>query len=219
MALGVAWILDGLEITIASNVGPDLTLRDTLNTNAGSVSDIAWWYLIGEVIGALFFGRFLRVRRGEPARTAGPWPPVRHGRPEEAIAQLFGAFGSHWYGHLIGTGQNRTTLFIGYVVVGAGAMIIGGIVAIFFGVNAEGKALEDVATPLGVVGKPAAAIFRSGADREGIDPIEAAAARGRLLKLQPVLAALVGDIGRLGEVRDLAALDCQVGGRAQRAER
>ncbi len=25
MALGVAWVLDGLEITIASNVGPDLT--------------------------------------------------------------------------------------------------------------------------------------------------------------------------------------------------
>jgi hypothetical protein len=24
-----------------------------------------------------------------------------------AIARLFGAFGSHWYGHLIGTGQNR----------------------------------------------------------------------------------------------------------------
>ena len=57
MALGVAWILDGLEITIASNVGPDLTLRNTLNMTAGSVSDIAWWYLIGEVIGALYFGR------------------------------------------------------------------------------------------------------------------------------------------------------------------
>ena len=28
MALGVAWILDGLEITIASNVGPDLTLHE-----------------------------------------------------------------------------------------------------------------------------------------------------------------------------------------------
>jgi hypothetical protein len=25
IALGVAWVLDGLEITIASNVGPDLT--------------------------------------------------------------------------------------------------------------------------------------------------------------------------------------------------
>src|SRR5215472_14311995 len=57
MALGVAWVLDGLEITIAANVGPDLTLSNTLNMNAGSVSDIAWWYLIGEIIGALFFGR------------------------------------------------------------------------------------------------------------------------------------------------------------------
>src|ERR1700745_1455752 len=57
MALGVAWILDGLEITIAASVGSDLTLRNTLNMSAGAVSDIAWWYLIGEVIGALFFGR------------------------------------------------------------------------------------------------------------------------------------------------------------------
>src|ERR1700677_1230891 len=57
MALGIAWILDGLEITIASNVGPDLELHSTLNMTVGSVSDIAWWYLIGEVIGALFFGR------------------------------------------------------------------------------------------------------------------------------------------------------------------
>src|ERR1700722_734354 len=56
-ALGVAWILDGLEITIASNVGPDLTLHNTLNLGAGAVADIAGWYLIGEVIGALFFGR------------------------------------------------------------------------------------------------------------------------------------------------------------------
>ena len=57
MALGVAWILDGLEITIAANVGSDLTLHNTLNMSAGAVSDIAWWYLIGEVIGALFFGQ------------------------------------------------------------------------------------------------------------------------------------------------------------------
>jgi MFS family permease len=56
MALGVAWILDGLEITIASNVGPDLTRADTLHMSAGAVSDIASWYLIGEVIGALYFG-------------------------------------------------------------------------------------------------------------------------------------------------------------------
>jgi MFS family permease len=470
IALGVAWILDGLEITIAANVGPDLTLRNTLNMNAGSVSDIAWWYLIGEVIGALFFGRlsdklgrrnlfmvtlgvyligsgltaatpagpywfiflyFTRViagmgiggeyaainsaidemipakfrgridlavngtywagaiigtivtlfllnhvapgwgwriaylvgpvlalviifvRRNLPesprwqimhgkekeaeasiaeiehdvAKTTGPLPPVDQSkeleiRPTErfgyfklievllrnyptrsilvaalmitqsflynaifftsglvleyyfhvnptdtgyyffafaagnlagpltlghlfdtvgrkkmisstyilagllliitaflfkngdlnattqticwavvfffasagasagyltasevfplevraqsiavffAIAQLFGAFGSHWYGHLIGNGSDRNTLFAGYIV-GAGAMILGGIAAIFFGVNAEGKPLEEVAKPLSVVAKPSQTIFRSGADREGIDP-------------------------------------------------
>ena len=38
------------------------------------------------------------------------------------------------------------------------------------GVNAEGKALEDVATPLSVIGKPPEAIFRAGSDRSGIDP-------------------------------------------------
>jgi hypothetical protein len=40
-ALGIAWILDGLEITIASNVGPDLTLKSTLHMSAGAVADIA----------------------------------------------------------------------------------------------------------------------------------------------------------------------------------
>jgi len=87
-----------------------------------------------------------------------------------AIAQLFGAFGSHWYGHLIGTGTDRNSLFAGYLV-GAGAMILGGVIAVFFGVDAEGKALEDIAKPLSVIGRPPEAIFRSGVDREGIDDI------------------------------------------------
>jgi MFS family permease len=86
-----------------------------------------------------------------------------------AIAQCFGAFGSAWYGHLIGTGNDRNTLFAGYVV-GAVAMMLGGLAAVFFAVNAEGKSLEDVARPLSVIGKPSEAIFRSGVDREGIDP-------------------------------------------------
>jgi MFS family permease len=86
-----------------------------------------------------------------------------------AIAQCFGAFGSHWYGHLIGDGTDRNSLFAGYLV-GAGAMILGGIVAIFFGVAAEGKALEDVARPLSVIGKPSEAIFRTGADEHVVDP-------------------------------------------------
>jgi MFS family permease len=78
-----------------------------------------------------------------------------------AIAQCFGAFGSAWYGHLIGTGQDRNTLFVGYIV-GAVAMVIGGLAAVFFGVNAEGRSLEDVATPLSVIGKPPETIFRTG---------------------------------------------------------
>ena len=78
-----------------------------------------------------------------------------------AIAQCFGAFGSAWYGHLIGTGQDRNTLFAGYVV-GAVAMILGGLTAVFFAVDAEGKSLEDVARPLSVIGKPTEAIFRAG---------------------------------------------------------
>jgi len=40
-----------------SNVGPDLTLPNTLHMSASSVADIATWYLIGEVIGALYFGQ------------------------------------------------------------------------------------------------------------------------------------------------------------------
>jgi MFS family permease len=86
-----------------------------------------------------------------------------------AIAQAFGTLGSHWYGHLIGTGHDRNTLFAGYLV-GAIAMILGGVVAIFFGVNAEGKSLEDVATPLSVIAKPAQAIFRPGHEGPAPEP-------------------------------------------------
>ncbi len=43
IALGVAWILDGLEITIASNVGPTLTQKSALHMSASGVADIATW--------------------------------------------------------------------------------------------------------------------------------------------------------------------------------
>jgi MFS family permease len=56
VALGVAWILDGLEITIASAIGPLLGDKSTLNLSSGAIGDIATWYLVGEVIGALMFG-------------------------------------------------------------------------------------------------------------------------------------------------------------------
>src|SRR6201995_3249457 len=56
-ALGVAWVLDGLEITIAANVVPNLTDPNTLHLSTSQSGSIASWYLIGEIIGALFFGR------------------------------------------------------------------------------------------------------------------------------------------------------------------
>src|ERR1700753_791764 len=57
IALGVAWVLDGLEITIAANVVPNLTDPNTLHLSTSQAGSIASWYLIGEIIGALFFGR------------------------------------------------------------------------------------------------------------------------------------------------------------------
>jgi len=78
-----------------------------------------------------------------------------------AIAQCFGFLGTHLYGHLIGTGKDPNSLYWGYLL-GAGAMILGGLVAAFLGVDAEGKSLEDVARPLSVIAKPAQAIFRTG---------------------------------------------------------
>src|SRR3954465_6259944 len=57
IALGVAWILDGLEITVASAVVDTLTEDDTLALSSTAAGLIATVYLIGEVVGALFFGR------------------------------------------------------------------------------------------------------------------------------------------------------------------
>jgi MFS family permease len=56
-ALGVAWVLDGMEITIASAIGSVLTDRRTLGLTAVEVGLTATVYLIGEVTGALVFGR------------------------------------------------------------------------------------------------------------------------------------------------------------------
>jgi hypothetical protein len=67
------------------------------------------------------------------------------------IAQSFGALGPWLYGFLIGNGQDHFKLFVGYMI-GAGVMIVGGVVEIFFGVAAERRSLEDIAQPLSAVG-------------------------------------------------------------------
>jgi MFS family permease len=57
IGLGAAWILDGLQITIASSVTGVLTQPNTLDMNSTEVGLIASVYLVGQVIGALVFGR------------------------------------------------------------------------------------------------------------------------------------------------------------------
>jgi MFS family permease len=57
IALGVAWVLDGLETTVASAMAGVLTTKQTLDMSSTAVGAIATVYLAGEVVGALFFGR------------------------------------------------------------------------------------------------------------------------------------------------------------------
>jgi MFS family permease len=67
-----------------------------------------------------------------------------------AIAQCFGAIGPVFYGWLIGNGEDPFKLFIGYLI-GAAVMIVGGVVEVVLGVDAEGQSLEHVAPPLSAV--------------------------------------------------------------------
>lgn len=64
-----------------------------------------------------------------------------------AVSQVVGALGPLIFGHLVGDGTARDPLFWGYVV-GSVVMIFGGLVALFLGVDAEGRSLEDVTNPL-----------------------------------------------------------------------
>jgi MFS family permease len=50
-------VLDGLEITVAGSMAGVLSDKETLSMSSTAVGLIATIYLIGEIIGALFFGR------------------------------------------------------------------------------------------------------------------------------------------------------------------
>ena len=55
-ALGITWILDGLEVTIVGSVGPVLQDKRTLALSPEAIGTVASCYVIGAVAGALFFG-------------------------------------------------------------------------------------------------------------------------------------------------------------------
>jgi MFS family permease len=57
IALGVSWLLDGLEVTVVGSLGPALERPDTLGLTAAQIGWAASAYIGGAVLGALFFGR------------------------------------------------------------------------------------------------------------------------------------------------------------------
>jgi MFS family permease len=57
IALGVAWVLDGLEVTLVGSIGSVLERNDTLALTAAQVGWAGSLYVGGAVTGALIFGR------------------------------------------------------------------------------------------------------------------------------------------------------------------
>jgi MFS family permease len=57
IALGVSWLLDGLEVTVVGSLGPALQRSDTLGLSASQIGWAASAYIAGAVLGALYFGR------------------------------------------------------------------------------------------------------------------------------------------------------------------
>ena len=56
LALGIAWMLDGLEVTIVGAMGGVLGDTRTLHLSAAEVGTVASCYVAGAVSGSLFFG-------------------------------------------------------------------------------------------------------------------------------------------------------------------
>jgi MFS family permease len=63
IALGVTWILDGLEVTLVGSIAAVLTQKDTLHFSTAQATAAGSFYLAGAVGGALLFG-YLTDRYG-----------------------------------------------------------------------------------------------------------------------------------------------------------
>ena len=56
IALGITWILDGLEVTLVGSIAGALTSKDTLGLSTSEATAAGSFYLAGAVAGALLFG-------------------------------------------------------------------------------------------------------------------------------------------------------------------
>lgn len=57
VALGVTWILDGLEVTLAGNLAPAIKSTQGLGLSDAQIGLVGSAYVLGVVLGALVFGR------------------------------------------------------------------------------------------------------------------------------------------------------------------
>src|SRR4051812_1504934 len=86
VALGITWMLDGLEVTLVGAIGPVLKEPETLHLTDGQIGATASAYLAGAILGALLFGRLtdklgrkrlflvtLSVYLGATLATAASW--------------------------------------------------------------------------------------------------------------------------------------------------
>jgi MFS family permease len=63
VALGITWLLDGLEVTIVGSIAPTLTNKATLGLTPVEVGLVGSLYIVGAVVGAVTFG-YLTDRLG-----------------------------------------------------------------------------------------------------------------------------------------------------------
>ncbi|WP_122829027.1 MFS transporter, partial [Pseudomonas viridiflava] len=56
IALGITWLLDGLEVTLAGSVAGALKASPVLNLSNSEIGLAGAAYIAGAVLGALFFG-------------------------------------------------------------------------------------------------------------------------------------------------------------------
>src|SRR3954471_18986481 len=63
VALGITWVIDGLEVTLVGAISTVLVEPGTLHLSRSQVGLLNTSYLVGAVLGALFFG-YLTDRLG-----------------------------------------------------------------------------------------------------------------------------------------------------------
>jgi len=160
IALGITWILDGLEVTLTGALSGELTQSSGLSLSSSQIGIAGSCYLCGAVLGAFVFGWLtdrlgrkklffitLMVYLAATAATGLSWNFCSF-----ALFRFLtgaGIGGPLLFGILIGTGS-RPSVAVGYYI-GAGLMTVAAAVEARWGVAAERRSLEEVSRPLSYV--------------------------------------------------------------------